>query len=144
MDNGIDFKSELDTMSEADRAINVQVKLSELLKEILGLKGEDEVQADKGFFALGLDSLTSIDLKNKIKINMGIEISTTALFDFNTVQLLAEHIIKTNFGGDKLLSETTPKQTSNVIGADDNELNQYDEAALIETLKHEYDMADRI
>lgn len=68
--------------------------LSDILKEILGISKDTELEIYQGFFEMGLDSLTSIQLVKKLQKKLGVEISTTDIFDSNTLNLLTEYIIE--------------------------------------------------
>ncbi len=138
------FGAQLAGLSEADKLKTAVTTLSGMLTKILGLRDDADLPSDKGFFDLGLDSLTSIDFKNKIKINLGIEISTTTLFDCNTLQLLAEHVIRTHFAGDSQITESAPPETTNAPETKADTLDQYDKENLLEALKHEMDMVESV
>ncbi len=141
-ENAESFGEELASLSEADKITTAVAALSGMLKEILGLQSDADLPVDKGFFDLGMDSLTSIDFKNKIEINLDIEISTTTLFDSNTLQLLAGHVIRTHFAGDSQNLETDPPKTADTSATEENVLDQYDKENLLEALKLEMDMAE--
>ncbi|MEM1070245.1 MAG: beta-ketoacyl synthase N-terminal-like domain-containing protein [Planctomycetota bacterium] len=50
----------------------------------------DQLDREKGFFELGLDSLTALELKNSIQRELNIEIPSTAIFDYpDTNSMLA-------------------------------------------------------
>lgn len=135
------WKAELLSLNEKDKISKIEEKLSGLLKDVIGIPNDAAVPADKGFFALGLDSLTSIDFKNKIRISLCAEISTTTLFDFNTLRLLAEHVSKTHFASAAPNLEENACETEETSESEETALNQYEKANLIEILKHEYDIA---
>ncbi|MEN3810666.1 acyl carrier protein, partial [Chromobacterium piscinae] len=63
-------------------------ELKSIFVEILSISHKDSIDDNTGFFDLGMDSLTSIDFRNKIKKIVGVKVTTTALFDYNTLRLL--------------------------------------------------------
>jgi NADPH:quinone reductase-like Zn-dependent oxidoreductase/ubiquinone/menaquinone biosynthesis C-methylase UbiE/acyl carrier protein len=58
---------------------------------VLGFK-PDELDMKKGFFDLGLDSLTALELKKTIERDLGTELSTTVAFDYPTPEALSQFL----------------------------------------------------
>ena len=57
-----------------------------------GLVGNDELRDDEPLMDAGLDSLTSLELKNCIEGEFGMTLAPTAAFDFPTIAALASHV----------------------------------------------------
>ena len=81
-------------LSLDEKLARVERLVESLVKETLGIGEGDPIPHDKGFYDLGLDSLTSIDLKNKLDKRFDFTISTTDLFDFSTIQLLSAFLME--------------------------------------------------
>lgn len=52
-----------------------------------------ELDAQKSFKDLGLDSLTGLELRNRINLHLSISLSATAVWNYPTIDLMAEHIV---------------------------------------------------
>ena len=58
---------------------------------VLGTDGDD-VDPDKTFQDLGFDSLTAIELRNRLKTTTGLALSPTLIFDYPTPTAVARHL----------------------------------------------------
>lgn len=79
---------------EADEATRVRLLdelVAGLVAETLGLH-EHEVDRHAGFFALGLDSLTALEIKNRLQAKLGLSLPGTLAFDHPTPTALVAHL----------------------------------------------------
>lgn len=94
---------------------NRQSLLIQLIKQelaqILGINDMGAIDNTQGFSELGLDSLSSVELRNKLQINLDIKLSATALFDYPNVQAIANHIADIFLGSTKAIALITNKET---------------------------------
>ncbi|MGP3690373.1 SDR family NAD(P)-dependent oxidoreductase [Streptomyces sp. IBSNAI002] len=58
----------------------------------LGHQGGTSVEADVGFTALGVDSLTAVMLRNRLASSTGLQLPSTLIFDHPTPEALARHL----------------------------------------------------
>ncbi|WP_267888471.1 type I polyketide synthase [Nocardia yamanashiensis] len=88
------FRIELAGTPPKQRA---QVALAAVRREIaatLGLESSNDVEPDSAFRALGFDSLTAVELRNRINALTGLRLPTTVVFDNPTPRALATAIVE--------------------------------------------------
>jgi polyketide synthase PksN len=79
--------------ARADVRRHVQKTFVELLTGALKVE-VGAVDADESFADYGLDSIVGVSVAQAVNEALGITLDTTSLFDYNTVNLLTEHILE--------------------------------------------------
>ncbi|MGB8391118.1 acyltransferase domain-containing protein, partial [Mycobacterium sp.] len=59
---------------------------------VLGHSGGHDIDAERAFGDLGFDSLTGVELRNRLKTDTGLALSRTLIFDYPTPAALADHL----------------------------------------------------
>lgn len=59
---------------------------------VLGLSGPDEIGAEQAFSLAGFDSLTSVELRNRLRRATGLPLPATLLFDYPTPVAAARYL----------------------------------------------------
>ncbi|MFE5031767.1 SDR family NAD(P)-dependent oxidoreductase [Streptomyces sp. NPDC056683] len=82
-------------LPEAERADRVLALVREEASRALGLRSAESVRADQPLRDLGMDSVTAVELRNRIGARLGSRLPATLLFDHPTPARLAEHLLAT-------------------------------------------------
>ncbi|MBB4788195.1 SDR family NAD(P)-dependent oxidoreductase [Streptomyces rapamycinicus NRRL 5491] len=59
---------------------------------VLGYATHEGIDTERGFFDMGLDSLTAVELRNRLNAATGLRLRPTALFDYGSPSALARHL----------------------------------------------------
>ncbi|GCD99361.1 polyketide synthase [Embleya hyalina] len=105
-------------LSPADQ----QRELLDLVRaEVAGVLGADPetLGARRAFGEVGMDSLTAVELRNRLGASTGLRLPATLVFDHPTPAALAEFLRGELLGEAVGVPESTPAVTTPVSGADD-------------------------
>ena len=82
----------LSTVESAQRGHRLVELLEAAINNVIGASDHEPIELRKPLFDLGLDSLTAVELKNRLETNFVCSLSTTLLFDYPTLQALSGHL----------------------------------------------------
>lgn len=128
----------LQSASECDRPFLLQAYLCQQLAQVLGFQ-ESEIDPQKGFFDLGMDSLTSVELKNRLQTNLNCTLPATVAFDYPTIAALTDYLmtslnLEPNHNGNRSAPEIQQSPESKI---DTQNLNNLSEAEVARLLAQE-------
>ncbi|QDY80458.1 type I polyketide synthase [Streptomyces qinzhouensis] len=89
---GPSLSERLTGLTEAEADDVVLELIREQVAVVLGHRGPDAVAADEAFKDLGFDSLTAVELRNRLSAATGLPLASTLVFDHPTPQILAGHV----------------------------------------------------
>src|SRR3990167_5275653 len=86
----------LETMKSEERLLFLAKKIETYIRKIMIVNDDETVDRDAGFFDLGLDSLTALELKTLLSqdIEGRFELTSTDIFNYPSINKLAKFIIK--------------------------------------------------
>jgi acyl transferase domain-containing protein/acyl-CoA synthetase (AMP-forming)/AMP-acid ligase II/NADPH-dependent curcumin reductase CurA/acyl carrier protein len=102
----INFVEHLQAATSSDRFGLLLAHVRDQVTKILGLKSADGIDIDQGFADLGIDSLTFVELRNRLQTSFGCSLPSTLAFDYPTIRAIAGYL------ADRFLNRTTPAQGS--------------------------------
>ncbi len=105
----IPFNLRVQSLHPAERG---EALLDEILRhvtEVLGFTQSSRLEPYTGFFDLGMDSLTAVELKNRLQTSLGLALSPTLVFDFPSAQKLTNYLLN------ELFTPAGPQQAARSI-----------------------------
>ncbi|MBD2136212.1 SDR family NAD(P)-dependent oxidoreductase [Anabaena sp. FACHB-1237] len=110
-----EFLQELLAAIPSERKSMLESHVSAIVGQVLGFKSSRKIGLDEGFFELGMDSLTSVDLRNKLQSSLGCSIPMTGAFDYPTINDMVNYLITDALNIDFV--ETQEGETSTITNS---------------------------
>ena len=118
-------------LAEMPRPKQIELMTDHVSKQVAKVLGSDIKSLDvtSGFFDLGMDSLTSVELRNALQSSLGIDLPSTLIFKYPTIEAVSE-----------FLAETLGGNASKTKGTD--QASKATEPEPKSTSKHEQDVSE--
>ncbi|MCK9900254.1 SDR family NAD(P)-dependent oxidoreductase [Frankia sp. Cpl3] len=97
--------------SEAERRDAVADLVRRSVATVLGYPAGDTVDAARAFTELGFDSLTAVELRNRLTAATGLSLPSTLVFDHPTPTALADHLFTDHLFTDHVATRTVGAAT---------------------------------
>ncbi|NEQ81595.1 MAG: SDR family NAD(P)-dependent oxidoreductase, partial [Moorea sp. SIO2I5] len=104
-----EFLEKLRAVNSTRRYHLIITYLAELVTKILHLPQLPSPQ--QGFFDLGMDSFTAVELGNRLHSDLGISLSSTATFEFSNIEKLAI-FLESSIGEEREKTQSNNKKTN--------------------------------
>lgn len=89
-----DLVEQLKTTNTTKRRKLLQDHICSVVAKVLGWHLSESIDLQKGFFELGMDSLTSLDLKNQLQKSLKCSLPLNLVFEYPTVDLLTDYLVQ--------------------------------------------------
>ncbi|MFF3248808.1 type I polyketide synthase [Streptomyces sp. NPDC002870] len=106
-ENAVDvLRARLATLPKGEREASLLELVRTQAALVLGHPGPESIEAARDFRGLGVDSLTAVELRNRLNAATGLRLSATLVFDHPSPVVLARHLQRELFGEGELEVET--------------------------------------
>ncbi|SIO86179.1 Malonyl CoA-acyl carrier protein transacylase [Nocardiopsis sp. JB363] len=95
---GADLRGRLSGAGRGERVRVLTELVCEHVAAILGYRSGDAVPSDRGLKDLGMDSVTAVELRNRLSALTGVRLPSAVAFDHPTCDALARHVEERVFG----------------------------------------------
>ncbi|MBS2966860.1 hypothetical protein KGA66_27755, partial [Actinocrinis puniceicyclus] len=102
---GADLVGQLADASPTQRAALMLTLVRTQAATVLGHNGPERIETTRGFLDQGVDSLTALELRNRLNAATGLSLPTTVVLDHPTPQALADRLAQ-ELSGDSADSAT--------------------------------------
>ncbi|NEQ05932.1 MAG: SDR family NAD(P)-dependent oxidoreductase [Moorea sp. SIO4E2] len=110
-----EFLLKLEATEPNERRSLLVAHVRRQLALVLGINNPESISLETGFFDLGMDSLSSVELRNKLQSSLDCSLPSSLAFDYPTVEKLVDYLVK------DLLAEKeeVPDESEQLIEIDD-------------------------
>ncbi|TBR56976.1 hypothetical protein B4U84_26450 [Westiellopsis prolifica IICB1] len=86
------FLQQLNVAPVKERRAYLKAHVCSQVAKILGLNPSDPIDSQQGFFNMGMDSLTSVELRNLLQTSLKCSLPSTLAFNYPTVETLVDYL----------------------------------------------------
>uniref|UniRef100_UPI0011F1C225 phosphopantetheine-binding protein n=1 Tax=Streptomyces cacaoi TaxID=1898 RepID=UPI0011F1C225 len=116
--DGAQLPHRLVGLEEGERRRVLLRTVREHAATVLGHGSAASIPAEQGFLAMGFDSLTAVELRNRLNTATGLRLSATLVFDHPDPIRLAEHLGAELTPPDTAVGEEAPSDTDTTLRAE--------------------------
>ncbi|MBD2519332.1 SDR family NAD(P)-dependent oxidoreductase [Nostoc sp. FACHB-973] len=106
----LDLLVQLDQVAPDERQDLLFTHVRDQIIKVLGLSSSHLLEPHQGFFDIGMDSLTSVELRNRLQTSLGRSLSSTLIFDYPTLEALAGYLVSEMFATEQPADSPTVAQ----------------------------------
>ncbi|MBW4537315.1 MAG: SDR family NAD(P)-dependent oxidoreductase [Pleurocapsa minor HA4230-MV1] len=134
-ENSSDYKQHLLAAIPEQREYLLKEQISQQLADILGIKDLSKIDLASGFAELGLDSLGSVELRNKLQSSYNLKLSPTVIFDYANLTALSNYLSSLLFNSELIKNKEAAEINNNALNIEKLSESQA-EALLLEELNN--------
>jgi amino acid adenylation domain-containing protein len=129
---GHNIRDQLEKAPPKEGLTLLQAHVREQVALVLGIDANTLLaKQDVGFFTLGMDSLASVELRNRLQASLGCSLSSSLAFDYPTPQALVNYLADELLGTDRLQKPESDEE---------DEMSSIDEIAQLLAAKLEMEL----
>jgi acyl transferase domain-containing protein len=125
-----EFLGKLEKASPKRRQSLLQAYVRDQVVKVMGLDPSYPLKPQQRLFDAGLDSVTAVELVNRLQTNLGRPLPATLVFDYPTVEALSEYLAR-----EVLSLDSTA--TSQAALPEDNDVQETDSLTKLEQLSED-------
>jgi myxalamid-type polyketide synthase MxaB len=134
-ENSSNYKQHLLAAIPEQREYLLKEQISQQLGDILGIKDLSKIDLASGFAELGLDSLGSVELRNKIQSSYNLKLSPTVIFDYSNLTALTNYLSSLLFNSEPIKNKEAAEINKNALNIENLSESQA-ETLLLEELSN--------
>jgi acetoacetyl-CoA synthetase len=100
------FRTQLDGAPEDARIPMLVEHVRQQIANLAGIADPSRIDEEAGFFELGMDSLTSVELRNRLQRSLGTTLPATLAFDYPNIKQFIDYLSRRIFGEPEKAQQT--------------------------------------
>ena len=100
-----EFQLEWEAAAPKERRGLLVEQVRSQVAQVLGISNPESISLTRGFFDLGMDSLTSVELRNKLQATVDCAVPSTLAFDYPTIDKLVDYLMQKLEVGQEQISD---------------------------------------